>query len=93
MSGGAKVQERRKNMVFDEESGAWVKRWGYKGKNMREDSEWLVELDDKKTKTEKGLAEGVGIRGEGKRERMEKARRQERKVRSNEKRRKRAKAD
>lgn len=76
------LEERKKNLVFDEEKGEWVKKWGYKGKKGEED--WLVELDDKKIGKEKTLDEGTGIRGEGKRDRMERVRRQQRKERSNE---------
>ena len=76
-------------MVYDEETGEWVKKWGYKGKNkVGEGNDWLVELDDKKAEKEKTLADGSGIRGEGKRERMERVRRQERRARNNERKRK-----
>lgn len=84
--GGAQLEERRKNMVFDEESGEWVRKWGYKGKGMRGESEWLVELDDGQKRRE-GEAEGSGsgktVRGEGRRDRLERVRRQERKERNN----------
>jgi regulator of ribosome biosynthesis len=88
MTGGAKLEDRRKNMVYDEESGEWVKKWGYKGKNKGTDGDWLVELDDEKVNKEKGMSaeSGMTIRGEGKRERMERMRRQDRKERNNERR-------
>ena len=76
-------------MVYDEEKGEWVPKWGYKGRNKDADTEWLVELDEKKEKREAEYeAEGKGktIRGDSRRERMEKIRRQERKQRANEKR-------
>ncbi len=76
-------------MVYDEESGEWVRKWGYKGKNKEgEGNDWLVELDEKKAKVEdkNGEAEGRNVRMEGKRERMERIRRQERRERSNAKR-------
>lgn len=76
-------------MVYDEESGEWVKKWGYKGKNKEgEGNDWLVELDEKKVKSEEshGQQEGRNVRMEGKRERMERIRRQERRERSNAKR-------
>lgn len=90
-TGGAKLEDRRKNMVYDEESGEWVKKWGYKGKNKEgEGNDWLVELDEKKVRVEKdregGQEAGRNVRMEGKRERMERVRRQERKERSNAKR-------
>jgi len=71
-------------MVYDEESGEWVKKWGYKGKNKSGEGDWLVELDEKKVRKEAELDNGKGIRGEGRRERMERVRRQERKERGNE---------
>ena len=78
--------ERRKNMVYDEESGEWVRKWGYKGKSQREGGEWLVELDGKKLGKEEELEGGKGIRGEGRREKMERMRRVERKTKNNERR-------
>ena len=80
--GGAHLAEKRKNQVYDEEKGEWVRKWGYKGKNTREGGEWLVEVDEKKQKTEQERGAG-SVRSEGKRERMERMRRQERKERSN----------
>ena len=90
LKGGAQLEERRKNMVFDQEKGEWVKKWGYKGKRQQAEGEWLVELDEKKTNKEKDLEVGQSIRGEGKRDRMERARRQARKERNNERRGKKA---
>jgi regulator of ribosome biosynthesis len=85
--GGAALEEKRKNLVYDEASGEWVKKWGYKGKNHRGEGEWLVELDDKQVRKEKeGKEEGKTVRGEGKREKMERLRRQARKERNNERR-------
>ena len=73
-------------MVFDEEKGEWVKKWGYKGKRQQAEGEWLVELEEKKTNKEKQLDTGTSIRGEGKRDRMERMRRQARKEKNNERR-------
>ncbi|EXJ96258.1 hypothetical protein A1O1_01384 [Capronia coronata CBS 617.96] len=86
LKGGAALEDRRKNMVYDEESGEWVKKWGYKGKNKQGESDWLVELDDEKVGKEKeGFgAEGRTVRGEGRRERLERMKRQERRQRNNE---------
>jgi len=78
--GGATLEEKRRNLVYDETKGEWVKKWGYKGRNQEGGSDWLVELDDKKMTAEE---EGRGVRGESKRERMERMRRQERKERNN----------
>ena len=68
-------------MVYDEEKGEWVPKWGYRGKNKDGEGDWIVEVDEKK---EKGMQEGKEVRGEGRRERVEKVRRNERKQRANE---------
>ncbi|RMD43962.1 hypothetical protein DV735_g1162, partial [Chaetothyriales sp. CBS 134920] len=78
--GGAQLEERRKKLVYDEEKGDWVPRWGYKGRNMESGREWLVEVDDKKKAVEDA---GRNIRGEGHRERAERVRRQQRRERKN----------
>ena len=33
-------------MVYDEATGQWVPKWGYKGKNKELDDQWLVEVED-----------------------------------------------
>ncbi|KMU76657.1 regulator of ribosome biosynthesis [Coccidioides immitis RMSCC 3703] len=81
---GANEAERRKKLVYDEEKGEWMPRWGYKGKNKAEDDQWLVEVDDKKWKKEEDMnIRGESIRNEGRKERMERIRRNERKMRAN----------
>jgi len=80
-------QERRKKLVYDEASGEWVPKWGYKGKNKDDDKQWLVEVDESKwKKEEEAAAKGGSIRGMSRAERKEKIKRNERKMRSNEKR-------
>ena len=71
-------------MVYDEGKGEWVAKWGYKGRNKDGEGDWIVEVDEKKEKEAEGKGDGSSIRGEGKRERMEKVKRNERKQRSNE---------
>lgn len=93
LKGGAALEDRRKNAVFNEETGEWEKKWGYKGKKGDgAQQDWLVELDDKQVSKERGLDDGKTIRNEGKRERMERLRRQERKERANSKRQGKAKS-
>ncbi|KAH6606553.1 regulator of ribosome biosynthesis [Trichoderma cornu-damae] len=77
----AKTREQRRNLAYDEESGEWKRKWGYKGLNKKGEDEWLVEVDPKKEAERK---EGTSIRGDGRRERKEKMRRNERKMRKNE---------
>ncbi|KAF2740507.1 ribosomal biogenesis regulatory protein [Polyplosphaeria fusca] len=78
---GIKKKEREGKMVFDEEKGDWVPKWGYKGKNKDGDSEWLVEVDQKK---ERETGEAGDKRKENRKERRERVRRNERKQRQNE---------
>lgn len=35
-------------LIYDEEKQDWVPKWGYKGKNKEVESQWLVEVDEKK---------------------------------------------
>ncbi|KAL4955698.1 ribosomal biogenesis regulatory protein [Aspergillus filifer] len=77
-------KERRKKLVYDEESGDWVPRWGYKGKN-KDDDQWLVEVkEDDWKKEEEAAAKGSSIRGMSRTERKDRIRRNERKMRANE---------
>ncbi|KAI9167010.1 Regulator of ribosome biosynthesis [Paramyrothecium foliicola] len=75
-----KTREQRRNLAYDEESGEWKRKWGYKGLNKKGEDDWLVEVDMKKERERK---EGTSIRGDGRRERKEKTRRNERKMRKN----------
>lgn len=68
-------------MVYDEERGDWVPKWGYKGRGKDEEEDWIVEVDEKK---ESELKAGESIRRVGKRERADNAKRNERKQRANE---------
>ncbi len=44
---GIQAKEKSGRMVYDEATGEWVPKWGYKGKNKDLDNQWLVEVDDK----------------------------------------------
>ncbi len=70
-------------MVFDEGKGEWVPKWGYKGRNKEGEGEWIVEVEEGR---EGGLEGGKTVRGEGRRERVEKVRRNERMQRANDRR-------
>lgn len=80
---GIKDKPRDGKLVYDEASGEWVPKWGYKGKNKEGESDWLVEVDEKK---EKASGEAGDARREKRGERVERMKRQERRERSNEKR-------
>lgn len=68
-------------MIYDEATGEWVPKWGYKGINKAADDAWIVEVDEKKERERK---EGTQVQGDGRRERKEKVRRNERLQRANE---------
>ncbi|PTB46824.1 uncharacterized protein TrAFT101_003735 [Trichoderma asperellum] len=76
----AKTREQRRNLAYDEESGEWKRKWGYKGLNKKGEDDWLVEVDPKKEAARK---EGTSIRADGRRERVERIKRNERKMRKN----------
>lgn len=69
---------------YDEEKGDWVPKWGYKGRNKEGEGEWIVEVDEKKERELESEGKGKTIRGEGRRDRVEKIRRNDRKQRANE---------
>lgn len=59
---GIKAKEKSGKLVFDESSGEWVPKWGYKGKNKSLDNQWLVEVDDKVKNTDKELIDPRTLR-------------------------------
>lgn len=77
----AKTREQRKNLVYDEESGEWKRKWGYQAMNKKGENDWVVEVD---MEAERKRKEGTTIRGDGRRERKERVKRNERKMRKNE---------
>ncbi|KAI5285930.1 Rhodanese- sulfurtransferase [Ascosphaera aggregata] len=87
--GGSAQSEKRKKLVFDEDTGEWIPRWGYKGANKKGENDWLVEVDEKTLRKEQeSMADGSGktVRGTSRRERLERIKRNERKQRANERR-------
>lgn len=76
-----KTAESKKKMVYDDNTGEWVPKWGYKGANKAGENDWIVEVDTKKEAERK---EGTERQGDGRRERKEKVRRNERMQRANE---------
>lgn len=59
---GIKPKEKSGKLVFDENSGEWVPKWGYKGKNKQIDDQWLVEVDDKVKNTNNELIDPRTLR-------------------------------
>ncbi|KAH8731407.1 ribosome biogenesis regulatory protein-domain-containing protein [Phaeosphaeriaceae sp. PMI808] len=77
---GIKDKKRDGKLVYDDASGEWVPKWGYKGKNKDGENDWLVEVDEKK---EKASGEAHDARADSKKERKDRVRRNERKQRAN----------
>ncbi|PHH82607.1 hypothetical protein CDD82_5451 [Ophiocordyceps australis] len=75
-----KTREQRRNLVYDDESGQWRRKWGYKGLNKKGENDWLVEVDPQKEMQRK---QGTTTRGDARRDRKERIKRNERKMRSN----------
>lgn len=80
---GISPKKRDGKLVYDEEKGDWVPKYGYKGNNKSGEDDWLVEVDDK-AEAMRGVAGDP--RGERRAERKERVRRQERRMRANERR-------
>ena len=69
-------------MIYDEASGEWVPKWGYKGNNKKLDSQWLVEVDDKVQNTSNEL---IDPRTLGRQERLKLIKKNERQQKKNSK--------
>jgi regulator of ribosome biosynthesis len=72
-----KTAESKKKVVYDENTGEWVPKWGYKGANKTAEGQWIVEVDEKR-------GAGEEVVNVGRRERKERVRRNERRMRANE---------
>lgn len=75
-----KTREQRRNLAYDEETGEWRPKWGYKGLNKKGEDDWLVEVDPEADARRK---EGTSVRMDGRRERKERIKRNERRMRKN----------
>jgi hypothetical protein len=53
---GIKPKQRDGKMVFDEASGEWKPKYGYKGKD--DGKEWLVEVEEEKAEVKEGTGGG-----------------------------------
>jgi len=77
---GIKAKKKEGKLVFDEASGEWVPRYGYKGANKQGENDWLVEVDgDKEART----GEAGDARKEKRAVRKERVKRQQRRERAN----------
>lgn len=84
----AKDKATKQKLVYDEATGEWVPKWGYKGSNKSGETDWIVEVDVKaeKARMEAGRGiegSGLNIGGDSRRERKERVKRNERMQRAN----------
>lgn len=75
-----KTREQRRNITFDKESGDWTRKWGYGGLNKKGENDPIVEVDPE---AESRRKEGTSARRDGKRDRKDLVKRNERKMRKN----------
>lgn len=76
-----KTREQRRNLQYDEATGEWGRKWGYKGANKAGEDAPIIEV--KKEAEEKRIAKGQSVRGDKRREIRERVKRNERKMRAN----------
>ncbi|KAJ4296118.1 Rhodanese- sulfurtransferase [Collariella sp. IMI 366227] len=76
-----KTREQRRNLQLNEDTGEFERRWGYKGANKAGQDEPIIEL---KMAKEAERKEGTTVRGDKKREIRERVKRNERRMRRNE---------
>ena len=70
---GIKSKARSKSKIeYNEETGEWTPKWGYKGRKQDHGTDWIVEVDERK---EKELEDGETVRGQGRRDKKEHIRR------------------
>ncbi|CAK7264864.1 Rhodanese-related sulfurtransferase [Sporothrix epigloea] len=83
-----KTREQRRNLQYNKETNEWERKWGYKGANKSAaETDWLVEVKTPQYEKDADLAaKGHSYRGEGRRERKERFKRNERKMRRNQER-------
>ncbi|KAK3394206.1 ribosomal biogenesis regulatory protein [Podospora didyma] len=77
-----KTREARRNIQYNQESGEFERKWGYKGANKAGQDDAIVEVKFNSEK-EKNRKEGTTIRGDKRREIREKVKRNERLQRKN----------
>ena len=76
-----KTREQRRNLKFNEETGEWERKWGFRGLNKKEDTQWLVEVDPREE--ERRLRDGTSVRGDGKRERRQRVKKNQKQMLKN----------
>lgn len=80
---GIAGKKKDTDLVYDETKGDWVRKWGRDGKNKSTESDWLVEIDEKKLAEKNRDPNDYDPRAASRAERKERVRRQQRKTRAN----------
>lgn len=75
-----KTREQRRNQQYNEETGEFERKWGYKGANKAGQDAPIIEL---KESVEANRKEGTSVRGDKRREIRERVKRNERRMRKN----------
>ncbi|KAL2161592.1 hypothetical protein VTH06DRAFT_8154 [Thermothelomyces fergusii] len=75
-----KTREQRRNLRYNAETGEWERKWGYKGANKAGQDDPIIELNPAKEAQRK---EGTSVRGDKRREIRERVKRNERRMRRN----------
>ncbi|KAL2131665.1 hypothetical protein VTI74DRAFT_4761 [Chaetomium olivicolor] len=75
-----KTREQRRNLQYNEATGEFERKWGYKGANKAGQDEPIIELN---TAKEAARKEGTSVRGDKRREIRERVKRNERRMRRN----------
>ncbi|KAK6362884.1 Rhodanese- sulfurtransferase [Orbilia blumenaviensis] len=77
---GIAAKAKDGKMVYDEATGEWVPKWGYKGSNKGGEDDWAVEVDEKKQQDV-----NANPRSLSRAERVERIKKNERQQKRNEK--------
>lgn len=75
-----KTREQRRNQQYNEETGEFERRWGYKGANKAGEDDAIIEVS---AADEARRKEGTSVRGDKRREIRERVKRNERRMRKN----------
>ncbi|KAH6847491.1 ribosomal biogenesis regulatory protein [Chaetomium sp. MPI-CAGE-AT-0009] len=75
-----KTREQRRNLQYNESTGEFERRWGYKGANKAGQDDAIIEVSAAKEAQRK---EGTSVRGDKRREIRERVKRNERRMRKN----------
>ncbi|KAK4157844.1 ribosomal biogenesis regulatory protein [Chaetomidium leptoderma] len=77
-----KTREQRRNLQYDEATGEFGRKWGYQGANKAGQDDAIIEVKFN-SKKEAERKEGTTVRGDKRREIREKVKRNERRMRKN----------